>query len=72
MATDDHDGLAAALDVRCGISDQIEGTPTKTPAGMRAKAKVAIFLLDENGAVKGAHYDFAYALLVEIAWGIAA
>ncbi len=68
---DDDDGLAAALDVRWGISDRIAKTVAHTKEGHKAKAKVAIFLLDENhgsgGSLGSGDLNFAYSVLLDMA-----
>jgi hypothetical protein len=71
MALPDHDedGLGAALDVRRDISDQILGIPAKTQSGQKAKALVALVLIEENQALDHMDGDmsFAYEALRDVA-----
>jgi hypothetical protein len=71
MALPDHDedGLDAALGVRHDISDQILGIPAKTQAGQKAKALVALVLIEENQPLDRMDGDmsFAYEALRDVA-----
>jgi hypothetical protein len=76
VATDDQDddGLESALAVRWGISDQIEQITAVTDAGMKAKAKLAVFLLEENrgpdAGDESGDLHFAYAALLDVAGSV--
>jgi hypothetical protein len=67
----DEDGLDAAVEVRWEISIEIEDIEPVAPAGHKAKAGVALFLLRENygsdGSREGSTMRFAFTALHEIA-----
>jgi hypothetical protein len=66
----EDDKLREALARRWSVSDQIQEIAPVTPEGMRAKAKIATFLLEESGGHdRGKGSEFAYAMLIEIADG---
>jgi hypothetical protein len=73
-AAGDEVELAEALSDRWDLSDRIQDMPVATIAGHRAKASVAVVLLEENRGPDHNDSDaaFAFATLLEIARGTGA
>jgi hypothetical protein len=72
----DHDDyiLDDAMAHRGAISDEIEGMPAETEAGRKAKAAVAVALIEESQSLDCMDYDvnFAYSAFLDVAGRTAA
>ncbi len=68
LATADDGTMHGIMGHRWDTSDEIEDIAARTPEGARAKARVALALLDENDSWDGSgDTRFAYAALRDIA-----
>jgi hypothetical protein len=76
VGLDDDDGMDVAILARWDISNKIEDIAPVTPTGRKAKAGIALFLLEENygpaGCKEGSSMRLAVAALRDIAGSDAA